>query len=385
MAHGRYRRAAAAVNIVQRVLPHYRVPFFRRLAERLGRDGVALQVIYGQESRGTVPRSVRVEEPWARRIRNTYLGPGSRAPVWQPCLARLVGSDLLVVEQANRLLLNYPLIAGRGILPYKLAYWGHGRNMQAADRLRGSLKRRLVGAVDWWFAYTRISAEAVAGAGFPAERITEVHTTVDTDEIETAARAVRPEELAALRGSLGIRSDHVALYCGGMYPDKKLDFLLAACAEIRRRVPDFHVVFIGDGPLQETVAEAARRNPWIHYVGPRFGPERVPYFLISRVMLMPGLVGLAIIDSFATGTPMFTTDVPIHSPEIAYLENGVNGVMTPFRVADYAGAVAAALASPAGLDAMRRACRESARRYDLAHMVESFARGVQLCLESPGR
>ena len=38
-------------------------------------------------------------------------------------------------------------------------------------------------------------------------------------------------------------------------------------------------------------------------------------------------VGLGILDSFALGIPMVTTDCKIHSPEIAYLKSGRNGLM----------------------------------------------------------
>ena len=235
------------------------------------------------------------------------------------------------MEQANRLLVNYLLLAAHRLLRCKLAYWGHGRNLQAAGSppARERIKRRLAGAVDWWFAYTRLSGDTVAAAGFPRGRITVVQNSVDTRGLQEAVRATDAAQRSMLKAALDIPTDDVGIYCGGMYGHKKLDFLLAACREVHARVPGFHMILVGDGPMQGTVERAARSHPWIHYVGSKFGPERGPYFAISRVMLMPGLVGLAIIDSFAAGTPIFTTDAPVHSPEIAYLENGVNGIMTP--------------------------------------------------------
>jgi L-malate glycosyltransferase len=39
-------------------------------------------------------------------------------------------------------------------------------------------------------------------------------------------------------------------------------------------------------------------------------------------MLMPGLVGLAVLDAFADGIPRVTTVIEYHSPEIEYLVPG---------------------------------------------------------------
>ena len=44
------------VAFVQRVLPHYRHPFFDGLAKCLADEGIALTVYYGNEYPGTVPK-----------------------------------------------------------------------------------------------------------------------------------------------------------------------------------------------------------------------------------------------------------------------------------------------------------------------------------------
>jgi hypothetical protein len=83
------------VSIVQRIAPH-------------------MELIYAQEAEGTVPPSVHLDEPWAHRIANRFLRVGKAEPVWQPCLHKAMHADLVVVEQANRLLVKYALITARG-------------------------------------------------------------------------------------------------------------------------------------------------------------------------------------------------------------------------------------------------------------------------------
>lgn len=370
------------VTIIQRILPHYRVPFFEALYCELARDGIELQLIYGQEYSGTVPRSEQLKHPWTIRIENRYLNTPLGQVVWQACLSHLQDSDLIVVEQANSLLLNYWLMISRGRRQHRLAFWGHGRNCQARSghSLREGFKRWFINQVDWWFAYTESSAKTVRESGFPTDRITVVQNAIDTNELESALAGVTQADLIGLRTQLGLANDHVALYCGGLYVGKQLDFLIAACQAIRQRISNFHMIFIGDGPEQRKIEQAAQEHGWIHYVGPKFGQDRAMYFRVSQALLMPGLVGLAIVDSFVAGTPLFTTNIGTHSPEISYLEHGMNGVLTPFSISHYANAVAEFFESEELQKRLREGCHRAARVYTFEHFVERFASGIVHCL-----
>lgn len=370
------------VTIVQRVLPHYRIPVFRRMREALLGDDIQLELAYGQEYPGTVPKTVALHEPWAFRVHNTYLKIPGMEMVWQPCLPQLRGSALIIVEQASRLLLNYLLLSRLAAKGAKIAYWGHGKNFQGtAGSLRERFKGLQVRRPDWWFTYTDAGTEIVAGAGFPRERITTVQNSIDTRELQDAKAQITAADLEAARRELGLGPHaRACVYCGGMYPDKRIGFLLDACRLIREAIPDFHMIFIGDGPEQGQVEEAARQLSWIRYVGPRFGKERLSCFLLSRAQLMPGLVGLAIIDSFVTEVPLITTEIPWHSPEIAYLRHGANGLIAPDSTRAFAEAVTGYLRSASLQDQLRAGCRESAARYTIERMVGNFAGGIRACL-----
>lgn len=377
----------AKVVVVQRILPHYRVSFFRMLRQVMAEDGNDLKVVYGQERPGTVPRSMFVDEPWAVRIKNQYIQTGLTELVWQPCLSFVRGADLVIVEQANRLLVNYVLLARLKLTGTPIAYWGHGRNFQTDFRagLKERWKRSLLRAADWWFAYTEISKQEMVNAGVPRERVTVVNNTVDSDAFTYALHELTREDIDTVRTAHGITSHNVAVYCGGMYSDKRLPFLIAACDEVRKRVPDFEMVFIGDGPEQNLVEDAASRRPWMHYVGGVYSKDKAVYFSIARALLMPGLVGLAIVDSFVASVPIFTTDVPIHSPEIAYLKDGENGVMTPHDICEYADAVASYFMSADLQKRLMKGCRGSAEDLGIDRMVERFAGGIKCCLDIRNR
>ena len=167
-----------------------------------------------------------------------------------------------------------------------------------------------------------------------------------------------------------------------MYAEKRLDFLTEACDRIRARIPDFEMLFLGTGSDAPIVKRFAESRPWVHYVGPRYGTERVPYFLVSDVFLMPGLVGLAVLDCFALGTPLLTTNFRYHSPEIEYLEPGVDGIVSEDSLDGYVSAVVEVLESKELRQGLKLGCQRKSRRYTTANMVGRFAQGIENALEA---
>lgn len=374
--------ASASVVIIQRVISLYRVPFFLKLQKRLDEMGIRLIVIFGQEHPGIRSQAVHIEESWARKIINRYLSPLGYEVVWQPCFRSALQADLVIVEQAGRLLINYPLHLLSFLKFTRLAFWGHGQNWQAVRRssLLELLKGWISGKADWWFAYTEKTEELLLSRGFAEDRITVVRNTVDTEELANGVREVSEEELARCRESLGICGDNVVLYCGGMYPNKRLDFLLDTCRKLQASLSDFVIICIGSGSDQHLIEEAERFHTWVRYVGPVTGRARAVYFKMAKALLIPASVGLGIVDSFAAGVPLVTTDLAGHGPEIAYLRSGDNGIVTRHDTGEYTAAVLDLLMSPARQQALAAACRECAADFGIDGMVDRFATGICTCL-----
>jgi glycosyltransferase involved in cell wall biosynthesis len=157
---------------------------------------------------------------------------------------------------------------------------------------------------------------------------------------------------------------------------------LDAAYRIRQKIPGFQLLVAGAGPQQEQIEEAARRNPWIHYLGPLQDRKKAVALVLADVMLNPGLVGLGILDSFTSGTPMFTTDCGLHSPEISYLSSGSNGVMTRNDVNVYADAVADALLEPEAIARLSKGALSSAPKYTIENMADRIRMGICACLSS---
>lgn len=209
-------------------------------------------------------------------------------------------------------------------------------------------------------------------------RITSVGNTVDTGALTKARDSVTESILADVRKELHTSSDNIAIYTGALYAQKRIAFLLESAILIRRKIPDFELIVIGNGPDRHLVTKAASEHPWIHDLGPKNDREKVPYWALSKLLLMPGLVGLVVVDSFALGVPMVTTDYPYHSPEIDYLKHNQNGIVVQCGDSrePFADAVVALLNDETKLAALLKGTCDALPLHSIESMVENFSAGV---------
>jgi glycosyltransferase involved in cell wall biosynthesis len=371
------------VVIIVANIKQFRVVFYEQLATRLSAAGIRLLVAYSDshDTEALKGDSVDLKFPLGLKVPGHYFIAGRL--LWQRVpLAEMRRAELIITEQSNGYLLNYPLLLASRLGLKRVAYWGHGYNHQAPPGALGErFRRRFIGLADWWFSYTQRTADYLRSNGFSADRITVINNATDTTAFAAQVAAVSPTELQALRHQLAVpQSARIGLYCGSLYGHKRIPFLLDGCARIQARIPNFVLAVAGAGENEALLREAVPRLPWLRYLGPQFGRTKAALFRSAEVFLNPGLVGLAILDSFAAGLPFVTSDLPIHSPEIAYLEPGVNGLVLPAAVDRWADAVVTLLEDPDRLAAMGRAAATTGRKYTIEKMVENVAQGIERSL-----
>lgn len=369
--------------IIQAQIKRYRAPFFEKLHYALEQDGIRLRVGYSDPPPADRARRDNCDLPAQYGVKvKAYRGLHSRV-VWQPLLGEVAAADLVVGEQANKYIMNHLLLLTSSLGRKKMAFWGLGENKQAGQiAISEWYRRKTLNLVDWWFAYTNGTADYLMRQGVPREKITAVQNSIDTRELREQVDAIPQEVICAEKAKLDIPvGAPVGVFCGMLAPVKSVPFLIESAKQVKREIREFHLIVAGGGPEAPAVEKAASSSAgWIHLVGPKFGAEKALILKMADVFLLPGRVGLAILDAFSAGLPILTTNIPIHGPEADYLEEGVNGLKAEHEIGTYARTVIDLLSDPCRIRKLSEGAVKSAKQYSIEAMVGNFHQGMLRCL-----
>ncbi len=368
------------VTILLKNCHQYRVGFYEYLREILDQKGIRLRLVVGTGLAEDVAKGDTVDLPWAETRRFTTLKVAGKELLWQPGFDLVRESDLIITEQASKQIFNAVLASLPARIGARFAFWGHGNNFQSSieGTAGDGLKRWMTKRAHWFFSYNELSTRAAVGFGMDLERVTAVMNSTDTEHIRATRAALPADTPERVRQELGLGAGPVGLYLGGVYGHKRPEFLVASAEQIRRLIPDFQMLVIGSGSKANVMEDAAQRHDWFHHVGACYGDEKVALASVASIQLMPGLVGLNIVDAFAMGLPTITTNIDYHSPEIEYLVNGVNGVVTAENATprEFGTAAADLLDNETLLAELSAGAEESGRSLTAENMAQRFADGV---------
>lgn len=374
------------VTIVQHRLLAYREDLFQSLYQRLSAEGIELKLVHGFASKRTASRSDEATLPWSFPVKNRYFYVLGKELIFQSILRHISGTDLVILMQENRILSNYTALAYlKSMTKSSVAFWGHGRNFQSntIDSLSERWKQMLTNQVDWWFSYTRLSTAVIEAAGFPSHKITTLDNSIDTHKFASSISAISNQELEAFNFHNKISSTaFVGLFCGSIYDHKLPQFMVDAARKLRSACPNFELIVIGGGPDANIFKQLAEANTWVHYLGAQFGPTKELAYRRADFLFNPGLLGLHILEAFASETPPLSMAKSLHSPEIAYLQHGLNGLLVTGGVDEYVNAAKKLRDSPEVLARLKRAGRETAEVYSLDRYCTNFTEGIKAAIEN---
>lgn len=368
------------VLLIQRRMTHYRIPFFEILRKTMALQNLELIIAYGQPTAEESKKNDSGVLEWGIKLKTKYMLNGKIC--WQPFNHLVKEVDVIIVTHENKLIYNlFPQWFWKN---KRVILWGHGENLQKeSPDWRDSFKRITANKADWWLGYTDMSVPLIKKSGFPENRITVLNNTIDTQEFQSHINFVDEFTIEGIRNKYNIYGVNIGIFIGSLYEEKRLDFLIDSSLLIRKKIPDFELIIAGNGKLKSFVEEQANTYSWIHYVGSVKGIEKAALLSLSKITLNPGLVGLGILDSFLSATPMITTDCGLHSPEVVYLENFKNGIMTSNSLVDYCQAVLDVISDQKLLNHLQKECVLSGQKYTLTNMAENFTSGVVQAINQP--
>jgi len=365
------------VCFIVEYVEHYNVSTFISLKQKLLKDKIDLKVLYNKKGQvkdelNILDNSIFVKIPYINVKMFIQILPFIK-----------YRSDIYVIKQGEKYLLSYLLMLFAPIFNYKLCVWGNCKKeyplFKNGDKSwKNRIWWRLAKNVDVWFVYNEY-VKYIINDIYDNELVCSVNNTIDVDEERLLSKEVKNKDILKVKNDLDINEDDkVCLYCGRIYKEKRIEFLLEALKKIKKRDGKFKFIMIGDGEERAQIIKFQEKNyDWFKWVGPKYKKEKILYFKISQLQLMPGLVGLHIIDSFVHGLPIVTTDNNYHSVEIEYMKNWYNGVMVCDDIDIYVDAVYKILNNKEIVNSLKNGCIQSVSEYSIQKKINGFYEGLK--------
>ena len=178
---------------------------------------------------------------------------------------------------------------------------------------------------------------------------------VDTERFTPAARS------DSMRERLG--DGPLVLFVGRISAEKSVERCIPIMEEVRARIPDARIAFVGEGPQYQALRKAA--PDWATFTGYLSGAELAAAYASGDVLLFPSTtetLGFAALESFASGVLV----VAAHAGGLPFvIDDGKTGILVDPAAPDAAWAdqIVRLLQDEAARDQLASAARAEAERW----------------------
>ena len=185
-----------------------------------------------------------------------------------------------------------------------------------------------------------------------------------------------------LRSKWGATSSSiVGIYVGRIAAEKNLPLVVRTFSELKKMMPDFAGVFVGNGPKLETLRT---EHPEFIYAGVQRGEDLAIHYASADVFVFPSLTetfGNVTLEAMASGLAVLAFD---YAAARQHIVDGKNGYKAPFGDEDAFVSRARALVTDSDIDLVREEARSSARKVRWKKVVKRFQQSLVEMIEKHG-
>ena len=330
---------------------------------------LAASTVWNQSVYRELRTHLRRERPWVAHFHNTF-------PLISPAAHHAAKAEGIPVVQT---LHNYRLFCPNGLffrrgrvcedclgraVPWPGVLHACYRQSRTASGVTATMLTAHRGLDTWnrmvdvYVALTEFARQKFIQGGLPADRIVVKPNFVDPQP------------------NVGEHRGGYALFVGRLSPEKGIATLLRAWERLGEKIP---LKITGDGPLASAVAEAELRLPRVEWLKWRSRDEIDALMREAAVLVFPsecyeGGLPKTIIEAFAVGLPVVTTDLGAMSRLVTHGRTGLH--YRPSDADNLAATMDGAWTHPQQLGELGR---EARREYERKYTAE---RNYQMLMET---
>jgi glycosyltransferase involved in cell wall biosynthesis len=253
---------------------------------------------------------------------------------------------MLAINNISQLTEYFSFILCR-MLGIKFIWWTHAydhgpnRTMlknKTLRHLRTSVSHYFLKKSDTIITFSEEGKNYLVDCGISGKKIFCAPNTLNTQSMFELYRQLESDNSRSkLKEFYGLPSDaSIVLFCGRLQKRKSIDLLIKAFSTFENN--RYYLLIVGDGPERfflEALSEKLKVKN-VRFLGEIYDEKRLSQvFFISSIFVMPGAIGLSIVQAFSYRLPVITLEDLHHGPEIQYFEKDYNGFM--LKKGDYPG------------------------------------------------
>lgn len=321
------------VLVLQRIIPHYRVPIFEELSKEF-----SICVIHSAEHKSS---SLKDEDScsgfrnlkvwrWYPTSKDSIIFQNIYIPIFK-FRPKIVISEFGI---GNIGCWALPLL--KRFFGFKLIYWTFGyhpfKEFNPEKSINDKMRTFLYNQSDAIIFYWQRGLEIVRPYVKDSKRLFVAPNTLVTNKLIKIRNRFENEGRLKIKSRLKINQSKVIIFVGRLIWDKQVDMLVKSFVDVKNKITDCALFIVGDGPLRKNLEVLCEQLSLkdVFFTGSILDDEAIGELLyISDVMVMPGRLGLSVIHSYCFDTPVISQnkDHAFHGEGVFYLKNGQTGFL----------------------------------------------------------